>query len=103
MYTDSTYMLMALGSGGTNVPCPNARASLLRCGYMVPAKIRDKYGRGQIMPHGMALTKKGQRRAQEIADQLASDRHARIHQRDRRGMRGAAWPKSWKDEKRYSW
>jgi hypothetical protein len=97
---DYYYLIMALSSGGCNVTNPQSRVSLQKLGYMTPAKIRDKWNNGNIQVHGMALTKKGQRRAQEIADQLAKDRHERIHRRDRRGIAGAAYPKSWKLDKR---
>ena len=103
MYADYHYLLMALQSGACNVTCPQARASLQKLGFMTPAKIRDRYGRGNIEQHGMALTKKGQKRAQEIKDQLDNDRHELIHRKDRRGIAGAAWPKSYRPEKRVKW
>lgn len=67
-YADHVYLLMALGRGGTNVPCPAARSTLTRLGYMVPARLSRDW-RGGLEAFGMALTKKGQQRAQEIAEQ----------------------------------
>lgn len=96
---DYNYLLMAM-NGGCSVGCPQARKSLQKLGYMVPAKLRDKWNNGNIIPHGMVLTKKGQRRAMEIKAQLDQDRHDRIHQKDRRGARGAAFPKRWKLDRR---
>ncbi len=96
---DYRYLLGALSSGGCDVDNPQSRVSLLKLGYMVPATIRDRWANGNILPFGMALTKKGQKRAQEISDQIAADRLQRIRNIDRRGRRGAAWPKSYKGVK----
>jgi hypothetical protein len=57
---------------------------------MTPATIRYTFG-GGIIPHGMVLTKAGQKRAQEIFDA-----RERRHPKDRRGYRGAAFPRRWK-------
>lgn len=73
MYYDADwkYLVEALQRGGfTGVDNIAVRASLQRLGYMVPAIARYRYWRGQLIPHAMALTKKGQKRAIEIRKQL---------------------------------
>lgn len=95
MYRDYEYLLMALRSNGTSVECPEARASLEKLGYMTPATIRYTFG-GGIIPHGMVLTKAGQKRAQEIFDARERANRERRHPKDRRGYRGAAFPRRWK-------
>lgn len=100
MAADYQYLMWAYHSGGAfNVDCPVARASLKATGLMVPARLRQSYG-GNVEVFGMALTKKGQRRAQEIVEQMAADYSAHRKNKNRRGVRGAAWPKRWKIDKR---
>jgi hypothetical protein len=91
---DWKYLLMALNSGGaTDVKCPAVRTSLKKLGFMTVVKVRANYAGSQIMPHGMALTKKGQKRALEIKKQIDEDRLLRIKCLHRRGISGAAFPK----------
>lgn len=93
-YADHVYLLMALHSGGTNVPCPEARSALMRMGYMTPANVSAGWRRGNCA-FGMALTKKGQRRAQEIA--------AQIQEAPRRKYGPRYQPKSRRPARVYSW
>lgn len=94
MYEDHTYLIMALRSGISNVKCPQARASLVKLGYMSYAKTKHNGHYGYI-GYAMALTKKGQRRAEEILKQINEDR-ALLRAKRPRGIRGRPWPKSWK-------
>lgn len=94
MYEDHTYLIMALRLGICNVTCPQARASLVKLGYMSPSKIKHNGYSGYIA-FAMALTKKGQRRAEEILKQINEDR-ALLRAHRPRGIRGRPWPKSWK-------
>jgi hypothetical protein len=89
---DFRYLLLALRNGGVNVKCPEIRRSLMKVGYLTPAKIKDRYSSGYFA-HGMALTKEGQRRAIEIKKQLDLDRIKLTHSKERRGIRGAAFPR----------
>jgi hypothetical protein len=93
---DYTYLLLALSAGGCSVTNPEVRASFIKLGYMAPAKLRIKYSNGMVDPFGMALTKKGQKRAMQIKAQLARDRKEYLKNRYRRGVAGAAYPKSYK-------
>jgi hypothetical protein len=91
---DWRYLLMALRYGGAaDVKCPVARTSLKKLGFMTDVKVRERYPGSQVMPHGMALTKKGQKRALEIEKQIDDDRLSWKKSIHRRGIRGAAFPK----------
>lgn len=98
---DYNYLLCAYsGKGVVSVTHPEARRSLEKIGYMVPADAKRVYG--WTIPHCMTLTKKGQQRAKQIFDaQQEKRRQGKIKyaKHHRRGLRGAAWPKSYKQLK----
>jgi hypothetical protein len=98
-HSDYKYLIYALESGGCSVPDPEARQSLKKLGFMEDANVRSKY-QGNVLPFGMALTKKGQQRAKQIMEDMTEQRTALKQSMNRRGRRGAAFPKSYRDPHR---
>lgn len=97
-HEDYLYLTRAYREGYVRISHQEARVSLEKIGYITPAKVRERYG-GQPVPFCYTLTKKGQKRAKEIVDQQEENYLANRTQ-NIRGYRGAAFPRSYRIDKR---
>ncbi len=63
MTKDEQYLIKAANSY-VSITCPRARFSLQKLGFVVPCFVRGSYN--STVPHAMCLTKKGQKRVDQI-------------------------------------
>ncbi len=94
--TDEQYLTFAYRNGSVEISCPQARYSLIKLGFMTPCEVYGSYWSKHS--NGMTLTKKGQKRAKQIVKFQEEKLQSEIASRDRRGYRGAAFPKSYRIE-----
>lgn len=65
--SDTKYLVWAYQSNYASITDPAIRHSLLKLGFIEKADVRYRYGsNGSFVPHAYVLTKKGNKRAQQI-------------------------------------